>query len=111
MKQPDPALEYLLDLDGEAFAVSERYFVSIKAQRVKAKPEIPHGVKYAINLFDKDKNRIIGLDNAHGYKEHRRMEWDHVHKKERVLAYQFESAGKLLEDFWDLVNQFLEATS
>jgi len=28
------------------------------------------------------------------------IEWDHVHKKERVLPCPFESAGKLLEDFW-----------
>jgi len=30
MKQPDPTLECLLDLDGEAFAISEGYFVSFK---------------------------------------------------------------------------------
>jgi len=46
---------------------------------------IPHGVKYAINLFDKDKNRIIDFDNAHGYKEYRRIVWVPIPKKDRVL--------------------------
>ncbi len=69
---------------------------------------IPHGIKSALILFDKDKNRIIGFDNAHGFKSHRRIQWDHFHKREKVFPYVFKSAAQLLEDFWEKVNQYLE---
>ncbi|MDT8446497.1 MAG: DUF6516 family protein [bacterium] len=108
MEDDQTGLQYLLDLDGEAFALSPSHFVSFKAQKVAVRKEVPHGIKYALNLFDETKHRVIGFDNAHGFKEHRRVEWDHLHKQEKVYPYRFKTAGQLLEDFWAEVNQFLE---
>jgi hypothetical protein len=56
---------------------------------------------------------VLGFDNAHGMKmskkfQGRRVEWDHRHMQEQIMPYEFVSAGKLLEDFWDSVNRVIE---
>ena len=71
-------------------------------------PEQPNGVKYAITLHDRTGKRLLGYDNAHGYIKHRKIEWDHKHIKERVVAYHYENAAKLLEDFYTDVENCLE---
>ena len=108
MKQMNKELQTLLELDGEAFALDPNHFTSFKVELVEVKKEVPHGIKYALCLIDKGKQNIIRYDNSHGYKEHQKVEWDHVHKKEKVFPYDFKSAGQLLEDFWNDVNNYLE---
>ncbi|MDH5560869.1 MAG: DUF6516 family protein [Deltaproteobacteria bacterium] len=107
----DHGLEYLLDLDGNRFQIEDHYFVSFKASKVPAGPGVPHGIKYALVLFDRYKTRIICYDNAHAYPEHHRIEFDHVHKNEVVFPYDFKSAGKLMEDFWSDVNNHIKRLS
>jgi hypothetical protein len=34
--------------------------------------------------------------------------YDHIHKKMEILAYAFESADQLLEDFWKSVDYYME---
>jgi len=34
--------------------------------------------------------------------------WDHKHKKEKVRPYEFESASRLIEDFWKDVEEILK---
>ncbi|WP_353572050.1 hypothetical protein [Candidatus Albibeggiatoa sp. nov. BB20] len=57
---------------------------------------------------------MIGYDNTHAIKPKskkyaaKRTVWDHKHLQKTVEAYEFESAGQLLEDFWESVNQFIE---
>jgi hypothetical protein len=73
----------------------------------------PHGVRYSLTLHDRHNRRILGFDNAHairpvrkGYAA-RKITWDHRHKREKVLPYDYESAGHLLEDFWREVERIM----
>jgi hypothetical protein len=74
---------------------------------------VPHGIKYSITLHDSNNIRIVGYDNAHTclpkakkYKA-KKVTWDHVHKKERVYPYEFDSASQLIEDFWNTLKEFV----
>ncbi len=52
-----------------------RYFLwimvtgpKIKVQEVNSSDNVPHGIKYSLTLHDQNNRRIIGYDNAHGFK-------------------------------------------
>jgi len=81
---------------------------------VEPDAHIPHGIKYSLTLHDRNNKRIVGYDNAHGVKPRKRkyagkrLVWDHKHNKEKTRAYEFESPGQLMEDFWKDVNEILE---
>lgn len=103
-------MDTLLELDGNVFYMENGYWVKIECRQVDPTSNIPHGVKYSLTLHDPDNQRILGYDNAHGvapknkrFAAHRNL-WDHKHKQESVEHYEFESAGKLMEDFWNDVN-------
>ena len=80
---------------------------------MEANKHIPHGIRYNLSLHDKHNRRVLGFDNAHAIKPKkkkygaRKVTWDHKHQKEKVLSYEFESAGQLLEDFWTAVDKYL----
>ncbi|KUJ86536.1 MAG: hypothetical protein XD36_3033 [Halomonas sp. 54_146] len=105
-KTIDPGLEALLDLNGEVFPMDNGFWTKFEAWKVVPSEQIPHGVRYSLTLHDKYNKRIIGYDNAHAIKPKRsnfaakKKTWDHKHKMEKVEDYEFESAGKLMEDFW-----------
>lgn len=111
MTEVDHGLEALLDLDGEVFPMENGYWTKIEAKKVEPNDHIPHGIKYTLTLHDKFNRRVIGYDNAHGVKtkKHgaRRVVWDHKHQNNHISKYEFENAGKLLEDFWDDVDRVL----
>jgi hypothetical protein len=89
------------------------YWTKFEAYQVEANKHIPHGVIYSLSLHDKHNTRVLGFDNAHAVKPKkkkygaRKVTWDHEHQKEKVLSYEFESAGQLLEDFWAAVDKYL----
>ena len=66
-----------------------------------------------LTLHDKSNRRILGFDNAHAMKplrkryRARKVTWDHRHKTEKISSYEYESASRLLEDFWLEVEQML----
>ena len=107
-------LETLLLLDGEIFPMSSGYWTKFEVKRVKPNEHIPHGVKYSLTLHDRYNQRIIGYDNAHAVKPKgkkfgaKRMVWDHRHNRKIVENYEFDSAQRLLEDFWEDVNAILD---
>jgi len=37
-----------------------------------------------------------------------KVTWDHKHKRERIIPYEYESANRLLEDFWLAVDQVMK---
>jgi hypothetical protein len=37
----------------------------------------------------------------------RKITWDHRHKCEKILPYDYESASRLLEDFWREVERIM----
>jgi hypothetical protein len=82
------------------------YWVKFEARRVAPSTESPHGIRYSLTLHDRDNKRVLGFDNAHavnpGRKRFgaRKITWDHRHRQDKVAAYEFETAGQLLDDFW-----------
>lgn len=106
-------LENLLLLDGEIFPMDNGYWVKFEAKMVETSETIPHGVRYSLTLHDKSNHRIIGYDNAHSFKPSsfrygaRKTTWDHIHKREETFPYEFDCAGKLMEDFWNSVNYYI----
>ena len=92
------------------------YWTKFEAKRVAPTKAIPHGIRYSKTLHNKNNKRVLGFDNAHAFKPKKkwfganRTEWDHKHEKNRVKAYEFESAGQLLEDFWADVNRILDGS-
>lgn len=110
----DVSLDTLLNLDGEIFPMDNGYWTKFNAFRVTPTPQIPHGVRYSLTLHDRNNKRILGFDNAHTFKPEknkygaRKITWDHKHKTEKIHSYEFESASRLLEDFWKDVEEILE---
>lgn len=110
----DVELETLLDLDGEIFPMENGFWIKFEVFKIKPSPQIPHGIKYSLTLHDRNNARIVGFDNAHGYKPKRKrygarkVTWDHFHRVEKTHTYEFESASQLLEDFWAAVEDVLK---
>ena len=113
----DNGLEYLLDLDGEILVQENGYWIKIEA-RLLDEPtrECPHGIKYSLTLHDNSGERVLGFDNAHPIKTRkhgryiaRKIVYDHKHtnSSDKGTPYTFESAGQLLEDFFDEVDKML----
>lgn len=102
--------EILLSLHGEIYRMDKGYWVKFEAYRVEPSPERPHGIYYSITLHDRYGTRVLGFDNAHAIKPKRKgygarkITFDHRHKQDIVVPYEYESASKLLTDFWQEAN-------
>jgi len=107
-------LATLLDLDGEIFPMVNGFWTKFDVKVVIQSDGIPHGVRYSLTLHDKSNLRVLGYDNAHRFKRGRKgfgakiTEWDHKHEGTKVKPYAFQSAGQLLEDFWNDVERIIE---
>jgi len=106
-------LENLLSLHGEVFPMDNGYWVKFEAYQIKPTKAVPHGIRYSLTLHDKSNKRVIGYDNAHSFKSSKKYaatkeSYDHIHKQMDIVAYEFESAGQLLEDFWKSVDYYME---
>jgi len=103
----DVGLDTLLSLDGEVFPMENGYWTRFEVRQVEPNAQIPHGIRYSLTLHDRSNRRVFGIDNAHGFRPKRKRfgagktTWDHLHHKEKVAPYEFESAAALLEDFWN----------
>ncbi len=112
----DPGLVTLLDLDGEIFPMDNGFWTKIEAKVVLQSDKIPHGVRYSLTLHNESNLRVLGYDNAHGFDTGRKgfrakvTEWDHKHEGTKVNSYEFQSAGQLLEDFWNDVERIIEGS-
>jgi len=110
---PTASLEALLNLDGEIFPMDNGYWTKVEAWRVPVSSQMPNGVRYSLTLHDRNNTRVLGYDKAHAIKPRRKKfgavktSWDHAHRMNRVEPYEFESAGQLLEDFWNEVDRFI----
>lgn len=110
--QDDYDLQTLLDLDNYVYYREDGTWIKFEAKKVEPTKHIPHGVKYSLTLHDKYNRRIIGYDNAHDCLPKRRnhrakkVKWDHIHKRQKVYYYEFNSASQLIEDFWKTVDNF-----
>lgn len=115
--QPDYGIETLLNLDGWTTEVGGGFWISVKAFTVPPDELRPHGINYSMSMHRPGGTRILGYDNAHPPKigsgpaqksQQRSRGSDHRHFRERVTWYDFESPGKLVEDFWNDVQTVLE---
>jgi hypothetical protein len=114
MSPADTGLETLLDLDGVTYRLNEGYWVKLEAHIVEATGQRPHGISYSLTLHDRTNARIVGFDNAHGSPAPRRkrfsgrkIAWDHRHRRDRIVSYEYESAAQLIQDFWDEVERII----
>jgi len=106
-------LENLLNLNGEIFPMDNGYWVKFEAKKVPKSIAIPHGVKYSLTLHDKKNQRVIGYDNAHSFKSSKKYgvkkeTYDHIHKQMDIVAYEFETASQLIEDFWKSAEYYMD---
>ena len=112
----DHELELLLGLDGHRFEAAAGYLVEFTASRTPPTAQRPHGISYALVFRMDGDNPLIKFDNAHGvanlsrgYKQ-KPTAYDHWHRgpSDPGRPYQFESAAKLLGDFWNEVKRVLD---
>ncbi len=111
----DPALDALLDLDGQTLFIEETgvWWVKFVVRRVPVTKEKPHGLDYSLTLHGHNNLRFVGFDNAHqipsgsGPGARRRDAQDHRHRLRTVKPYDYTDAGTLLADFWDAVDAIL----
>ena len=113
---PHNDLENLLNLDGEIFPMDNGHWTKFEVARVTPSEHIPHGIRYNLTLHNRHNQRVIGFDNAHAIKPRRKkygarkITFDHKHQQQAVQPYEFESAGQLLEDFWQAVDDYIRGT-
>jgi hypothetical protein len=110
MEARDPALDALLDLDGQVFVVDPKggHWVRFVVTRVGASAAKPHGLDYSLTLHGPDGNRLAGFDNAHpAAKQKRGGPQDHRHRLRTIKAYEYKDAATLLADFWNTVDAVL----
>lgn len=112
----DTGIDTLLDLNGTLLDQESGYWVKIEAWRVDASGVVPHGIRYSLTLHEPSGARVLGYDNAHGVKPGGRFRYagrvlpfDHRHRHalDDGLPYEFESAHRLLVDFFADVDRIL----
>lgn len=116
MNDRDPALDTLLDLDGQIFFVDRdgRYWVKFEVRRCEVSAERPHGLRYSLTLHDASGRRLVGFDNAHpisaigGPARRSKLSRDHKHRIRTIQPYDYRDASTLLGDFWTEVDAVLK---
>ena len=117
MNGPDIGLETLLDLDGSILEQEGGYWMKIEARRVPVSEHLLHGIRYSLTLHDKYGTRVLGYDNAHAVKPPKkfkfagqRLPYDHRHRtaSDKGVPYAFETAHRLLEDFFAEVDRVIK---
>ena len=110
MPPRDPALDALLDLDGEVLVVDPDggHWVRFVVTRVPVSAAKPHGLDYSLTLHGPDGARLVGFDNAHPVaRRGRGGPQDHRHRLTTVRPYGYSDAATLLRDFWSAVDSVL----
>lgn len=118
MKKEDNGIEHLLELNGIRYVIEEYLglWVKFEVRLTEPNEERPHGIKYSLSLHDRFNKRILGFDNAHAIgctgkvKVTAKSVYDHWHRDEfdNGRAYDYQNAGKLLEDFWKEVDKVIK---
>ena len=106
----DPALDVLLDLDGQVLVVDPAggHWVRFVVTKVPVSPAKPHGLDYSLTLHGPDGGRLVGLDNVHPVAGQRRGDpQDHHHRSSNVRRYDYRDAATLMTDFWEAVDSVL----
>ena len=67
----DEAMRRLLEFDHRRYWLVNGWSIRFRVAEVEASTVRPHGIKYAFTLHDHDGSRLLGFDNAHGYRGRR----------------------------------------
>ena len=119
MNSPGVGLVTLLELDGSVLEQDSGCWIKIEARRVPSSPHALHGIKYRLTPHDRFGTRVLGDDNAHAVKPPKkfkvawqRLPCDHRHRSasDKGVPYAFESAQRLLEDFFAEVDRVIKET-
>jgi RimJ/RimL family protein N-acetyltransferase len=113
--QAEHTLEFLLAFDGRRHWYEQGYFAKFEIRRVEPTAARPHGLSYSFTLHDPDGKRLIGFDNAHAVRttgsrfRKQPAASDHWHRTESDPGrpYAFESAEKLIDDFFTEIERVL----
>jgi hypothetical protein len=117
MNSPDVGLDTLLDLDGSILEQEGGYWIKIEVRRIAPSVDAQHGIRHSLTLHDKYGTRVLGYDNAHAVKPPKkfkfagqRLPYDHRHRtsSDKGVPYAFESAQRLLEDFFAEVDRVIK---
>ena len=117
MNSSDVGLDTLLDLDGSILEQEGGYWIKIEVRRIPPSADAQHGIRYRLSLHDKYGTRVLGYDNAHAVKPPKkfkfagqRLPYDHRHRtsSDKGVPYAFESAQRLLEDFFAEVDRVIK---
>lgn len=117
MIRPDVGIDTLLDLDGSILEQEGGYWIKIEVRLVPMSRHAPHGIRYSLTLHDRHGARVLGYDNAHAVKPPKkfkfagqRLPYDHRHRtsSDKGVPYSFESASRLLEDFFAEVDRVIK---
>jgi len=114
-QKPDRTLENLLVLDGDVLFIDDQgHWAKFEVRRVSASPERPQGIEYSLTLHDSSNQRLASFDNAHAVRKSKgpggrpAVPNDHRHRYGTMKPYNYEDAAKLIDDFWELVDQVLK---
>jgi hypothetical protein len=117
VRSPDIGLQTLLELDGSVLEQESGFWVKVEARQVPVSEHTPHRIRYSLTLHDKYGTRVLGYDNAHAVKPPKkfkfagqRLPYDHRHgsSSDKGVPYAFESAQRLLEDFFSEVDRIIK---
>jgi hypothetical protein len=117
MGDPGVGLETLLELDGSILEQEGGFWIKIEARQVPVSQPALHGIRYSLTLHDRFGTRVLGYDNAHPVKlpkkfkfAGQRLPYDHRHRtsRDKGVPYVFESAQRLLEDFFAEVDRVIK---
>ena len=116
MNIPEYALENLLGYNGRKHILASGYYLKFEVRKVLVSKQVPHGIAYSFTLHEPEGDRILGFDNAHPV-PHQGSKFipppvasDHWHRtrSDEGRPYKFESADKLLLDFFEEVGRALQ---
>ncbi len=108
-------LEHLMDLDGVRYVIDDHLGLWVKFDVKKIRRSLlrMHDLCYSLSFHNRHNERILGFDNTHviefgaknnvapqRYNHH----W-HRDKHDKGRPYLYESAEKLLNDFWGEVDK------
>lgn len=116
MPADDRSLAYILDLDDEEIVYEGGYVARFKIKEIPVTAAKPHGISYSLTFHAADGRRLMGFDNAHNVAHRgakfseRQVTFDHWHRDQTDAGrpYRFESAEKLIADFFGEIERILQ---
>jgi hypothetical protein len=110
-------IDYLFDLHRTKIGYDNGYWVTMRVFKVQPDAGRPLGLQYSLTLHDPNGDRVLGFDNSHAIdvatgparKSRRPVTFDHIDRRgRRSVPYEFTTPYKLVEDFFNAVEEALK---